>query len=450
MALGPIDYSADVQAPMQSVLQGFQQGAGLRQMQIQQQQQEAQLQQQKQQQQVIQALVSNKNATAADYANATLLVPQLKDQFEASWKLRSAGQQEAELSRTGQLYAALQGDRPDVAAQLVDDHAVALENSGDTQGAQQARTLSGLIKENPQFARSIVGMKLASVPGGDKVVESIGKLGTEQRAADAAPADLRAKVAGATKAEADAETAKITAKFAEQNAVKDLEKKGWDIKKVVSDIETQREANRIAAMNAAIAREGNQLKREELQLKVQEARQALDDKIRAKVAEAASGATTIDTFLNTIDRFRGMAVDKDGKPTSTLRAAAGPIDARLPTVQSDVADLEAMVDTLRSQAFLSQVPTMKGTGNLSDAEGKKLDESLANLSLKQSPEQLIANVNEAYRLANKARKNLALKTGVPMPAIDTPAATPRTGSSAFQPGATPPATTKSGATVSGW
>jgi hypothetical protein len=67
---------------------------------------------------------------------------------------------------------------------------------------------------------------------------------------------------------------------------------------------------------------------------------------------------------------------------------------------------------------------MKGLGALTEAEGKKLQSSLQNLSLTQSPEQLTANVREAQRLILKGRKNLADRTGVPQGVPDTPAAQP--------------------------
>ena len=69
-----------------------------------------------------------------------------------------------------------------------------------------------------------------------------------------------------------------------------------------------------------------------------------------------------------------------------------------------------MVENLDAQSFMAMIPQMKGTGALSDAEGKKLAASLQNFSLKQSPEQLMSSVKEAQRLMLKARKNPDGKT----------------------------------------
>jgi hypothetical protein len=84
----------------------------------------------------------------------------------------------------------------------------------------------------------------------------------------------------------------------------------------------------------------------------------------------------------------------------------------LPTLSQDTADFEELVQTLGSQAFLSQVSKMRGLGALTQAEGDALRASLLNLSLRQSPEQLGRNIVEAQRLILKARNEIARKYGV--------------------------------------
>jgi hypothetical protein len=46
---------------------------------------------------------------------------------------------------------------------------------------------------------------------------------------------------------------------------------------------------------------------------------------------------------------------------------------------------------------------------------------LQNLSLKQSPDRLIENVNEAVRLLEKARVTIAVRAGTAAPPSDVPA-----------------------------
>jgi hypothetical protein len=117
-------------------------------------------------------------------------------------------------------------------------------------------------------------------------------------------------------------------------------------------------------------------------------------------------------MLNTADRVL---------KNPSLDSVIGSIQGRLPAIASDEAnDAIALIDTLGSQAFLSQIPAMKGTGSLTEREGDKLQASLTNLSRTQSEQQFRYNLNEAQRLMLKARKNLSEKTGVPIGAPDRP------------------------------
>ncbi|MFW1812974.1 hypothetical protein ACG9HX_16980, partial [Acinetobacter ursingii] len=50
----------------------------------------------------------------------------------------------------------------------------------------------------------------------------------------------------------------------------------------------------------------------------------------------------------------------------------------------DRADSIALIETLGSQAFLSQSPAIKGLGQLSNVEGDKLQAAFQNLGRKQS------------------------------------------------------------------
>jgi hypothetical protein len=422
MMVQPINYSMDVQSPIQSVLQGYQGVAAIRNDQLQAQQQ----QQQQAQQQALQAARAQafSSPTADNFARLMALDPKSSEAYQRAWTTKNTQQQQSLASDLLQWGAAIKSGQPQIAAEALTRRADSIEqqNGGQpTQDSQAMRLQARLATEHPEFALGQIQALLAANPNGKDAAETLAKFGTEQRAAAEAPGALRKVNADASKAEADAATAGVTAKFAEQVAVQDLAKKGWDIKKIAADIDIAREANRIAAMNAASTREGNALKREELKLKVQEARSALDEKIRDRAATVESAASTIDNFLNTADRILSAGVGSDGKPNSTLRAATGPVDSRLPTVQTDVANIEALVETLGSQAFLSQIPALKGMGQLSDAEGKKVQAALTNLSLSQGADQLVANVKEAQRLILKARKNIETRHGMPAGVPDTPA-----------------------------
>lgn len=210
--MDPINYSIDVQSPIQAVAQGYQLGAGIRDDQFKQQQQAAALAQQQQQAKVIQSLISNPNAGASDYANAALLVPGMKDQFKQAWDQKNAAQQQSDLTHASQVYAALQSGNPDAAVKVLNDRAAALRNSGNEADAKHAETMASVIQEHPDFARTMVGLQLSSVPGGDKVVDQARNLRHDPDVDRTTTATADSAVA---KAEVDSATvpADITAKI---------------------------------------------------------------------------------------------------------------------------------------------------------------------------------------------------------------------------------------------
>jgi hypothetical protein len=239
------------------------------------------------------------------------------------------------------------------------------------------------------------------------VADATIKLAQADNAADTAKADAELKKAQAAKAVIDAE-------FARRNAEADLLQKGATFRKTEADIIINKENARIAALTAAAAKETNVLKREELQQKLNESKEKRDATDRDQLATFASQSADIDNFLNTAARIKQT-------PKDIIKQATGPIASRLPTSNQDVADFESLVETLGSQAFISQIPKIKGTGALSENEGNKLQASLQNLSLKQSPERLIENVNEAVRLLEKQRAYLAVRSGQTGLPLDVPA-----------------------------
>lgn len=416
--VAPINYIQDVQTPFQAAAQGMQFGSGIVDMQSKQQAQQLALQQQEHQQAQqadlnsrMRALMENKNPTAQDYAHISMLMP--KDQADSTrkaWEMLSTDKQQNRLSRAGQVLAAFNAGADDVALGMLDEEAQALRNVGDEEGAKAAEAYAQVAKINPAMARTNIGLLLAQIPGGDKVIESVTKLGAERRAEEMAPSEL-------TESQAKASKAAVDAKFAESNAVIDLQKKGWDITKIQEDIGIAKRNAQIAAANAATNRESNTFKRQELGLKVDEMRQKRDELVRTKAADVESARANMDNMLNTADRILKT-------PVGVVGSAAGPISSRLPTSSQSTADLEALVETLGSQAFLAQIPNIKGMGSLSNAEGEKLQAALQNFSLKQSPERLLENVREAQRLILKGRANLTKRYGVPDSIPDTPAVEP--------------------------
>lgn len=343
------------------------------------------------------------NPTPEAFAALTSKYPQQREAYKQSWDMMKEGQRDQEFSAGVQAYGAITAGKPEVAAELLDARIAAKENSG--QDASKLKLMRNALDRDPTAIASQLGLALSSIDP-----DKWNKMTSELRAAQKAPAEL-------SEAQSKAAKAAVDAKFAESNAVLDLQKKGWDITKVQEDIKVAKENSKIAALNAAISREGNAIKRQEMGLKLQEMKDKRDEAVRTKAADIESARGNMDNMLNTADRILKTPIDVVG-------SAAGPVSSRLPTTSQDTADFEELVSTLGSQAFLAQIPNIKGMGALSNAEGEKLQSALQNFSLRQSPERLLENVKEAQRLILKARGTLTKRYGAPEVVPDTPAASP--------------------------
>lgn len=300
--------------------------------------------------------------------------------------------------------------------------AEAYKNSGNTRGAESLSSYIADIQGTENLAPMVQSgyMTLAGIIGPDKLMETLSKSQDFAKTQAVLPSAIiveeeKGKQAPLeTSIKQSEQIIKATdAKYAPTKAEMELEEKGWNIQKLRNDIDVSRQNARIAAMNAQFARESNDLKRQELGVKISEAQNKIDDTLRTKTAEIESARFNMDNMLNTAQRIVST-------PKGVIESATGTISTRLPTVSQDTADFEALVENLGSQAFLSQIPNIKGMGALSNAEGEKLQQALQNFSLKQSPKQLLGNVQEAQRLILKARSNLADKYGVPNTSPDIP------------------------------
>lgn len=246
--MGPIDYNLQIADPFKAAATGYQLGAGIRddfqqQAALQQQAQEAQAAKVRQSE-VLNSLITNKNAGATDYANAALLLPGMKDQLKQAWETKSTEQQQNALRDMSQVWNAITVGKPDLAVQQLRQRASAMEASGaNPREIQAAKLQADLIEAHPEFARAQIGMSLASLPGGDKVLTAASTAGTEQRAQDQAPSALLKAKADASKAVTDANYAapKAEADIRSTNAQTQnlADRLGLDRDKLVSETQAK-------------------------------------------------------------------------------------------------------------------------------------------------------------------------------------------------------------------
>lgn len=214
----PINYGVEIQDPTQSFLSAFQTGAAIQDTRLKQEQQQQQMANQKLIQEGF-AKLRQPNATAADYANLAMVLPETQAKaVRESFSMLSGERQQNALQQSGQVFSAFKAGKPEIAIGLLDRQIEAKRNSGDNEGAMFLETWRDVAKENPKATEDYFGFTISQMPGGDKVIESAAKLGSERRAEAQAPAELRQKLAVADKAESEAKTALATATNAPEKA----------------------------------------------------------------------------------------------------------------------------------------------------------------------------------------------------------------------------------------
>lgn len=199
--VAPIDYTKDVQSPIEAALGGFKFGATIAELQARREaaQAEAAIKQQQQQaaiiaQQETDALYKNPNPRAVDFARVSSLLP--KDQAEnirKGWEILSEEQKQTKLAQSGQVFSALKANAPDIAIKLLEEQAIANRNAGREEEAKALETYIKIINVDPKRAFDNIGTMLAVVPGGEKIIESAAKSAEMRRAEEMAPAELVAK-----------------------------------------------------------------------------------------------------------------------------------------------------------------------------------------------------------------------------------------------------------------
>ena len=366
------------------------------------------------------------NPSMKDFNEFALKYPSQREVIKDVAGRFSQEQLDNEFDIGAQVAVSLENQNPDVALNIVEKTIQARKNAGQptTTYDQLQQILSNT--EDPDRvnkAKAITNFSLTLLNP-----EKFSKVVSTLEAQELRPEKVTEQRAKALKAGVEAD-------FAASEAVKGLALKQAQIDNYAADQEIARQNLKINKLNADLKREENKLKKRELEQKLEDAKVERDDKLRKRVSDANTAFANFDNFLNTADRaLAGWEKDKSGKidikrPKGYVESATGPISTRLPTLSQDTADFEEQIESLKSQAFLSQVEKMRGLGALTEREGSALTAALTNLNLRQSPEQLGRNLLEAQRLILKGREEAARKYGVSA-APDRPAG----------PGAAAPAT----------
>ena len=412
--LQPFNYTLNVPNPAEAVTAGLQQGvqlAGLMEradLTAAQRQQtllenralQAKAQLQADQQAAVKAFYSKPSAerTADDYERLSATLP--KDQAEnirASFDAKTKEQQRQELLFGGQVFAALRSGDRETANSMLLQKADAARNGGDEAQAKAYENAAEMAAIAPDRAELFVGTTLAALPGGKDFIANVAAQSELRTSEGMSPGKIAKAIADGKTAEIVAATeqkmrdAEISLKGAQGTAAKASAGASY-----ASAKKTLREIKHIDAMEpgqvAQLAAETGKLN-----------------------AEAAAKRGEIGTqraiengqrVIDTVALLRGPNGD-----FSVLKNIAGTIKGRSPTFSNESANAERAIETLKDQAFLTQIKQMKGMGALSEKEGDRLASSIANLSLTQSPERLQRNLEYIESTMTKGMENARLMGG---------------------------------------
>lgn len=368
--MGPINYDVQVQSPFAAALQGYQGGAAIRNDQAQQTQLQAQRAQQVAMQQDLYNLSTKEGVTGQDYAGAMTKYPQLSKQLKESWDVLNSSQQQAKLTQGTQAYAAIRAGRPDIAERTFRERSEAAKAAGDEKGGKEFESMADLIKLDPKNAATSVGLSLAAYLGPEKFASTYASLGGEQRASDKFPTDMR-------KDRAEAVTAEATAGIKSVEAANAPTRVGLENANIESTMQDRAAGQEIARGQLGVAQENAMTSRGGLVNEQQKLAATVGEK---KKTESLAAQDQIDTINSSLSSVQALA--KHPSIDSMVGTFRGQIASRI--TGSDRNDIEALVETVKSQQFLTGIKSMQGMGALSNAEGDKIGSAVASLNLNQS------------------------------------------------------------------
>lgn len=154
-----------------------------------------------------------------------------------------------------------------------------------------------------------------------------------------------------------------------------------------------------------ITNETNALKLAELQDKRLQNQQAMEQAKRDKADAYNSGMDNLSRTIETATKV----LNSPGF-TGYFGTNLNPLSSRF-IPGTEAADTETLVDTLKSQGFLSGIQQMKGMGALSNAEGQKVMDAIGSLSPNQSEKSARAAIKTIIKTTEMAQKRMQQKYG---------------------------------------
>ena len=139
-------------------------------------------------------------------------------------------------------------------------------------------------------------------------------------------------------------------------------------------------------------------------------------------ADLPGAITRADTAIDLIDQMVGRPPEKDAsgkviktgtKPHPGFRAAVGAGIGERFIPGTDAAGFQALYDQVTGGAFLQAYETLKGTGQITEVEGKKATAAITRMNLAQNEKEFVAAAREFQSAIRSGVKNARAKAGKP-------------------------------------
>lgn len=364
----PQNYNIDVKSPFDSVLQGYQAGAAIR----NDQQQQAQLQQQRdaqlQMQQDLAKLAAN--PTAHGIVQAGIKYPQLSEQLKRSYDAQSSEEQQASLGQASKVVSAISAGDTDLAKSILQETADAAKNSGDQKKYDGATALLKILELHPESALTTGAMYLAQGMGAKEFTAAYGGILDQFNKQKKAPLENQ---------------------------------------KLQEDITSEQYKRQIDALDTQIKQANSETERGKLQLERDKLTQESQLKLKDQQISAQSNLDSVNLGLSTVDKILKHPLwDSNIGVGSTI----GKIASNIPG--TDNKDFDVLLSTLKSQQFLNGIQALKnasktgasGMGALSETEGNKIESAVASIDRNQSPAALKTALGVIKSTLQKSQKDI--------------------------------------------
>lgn len=346
--------------------------------------------------------------TSSNILNYTSLYPEDAAKLEPSFARIAEEEKTSEFNALiGPYFAAQTGD-VETFKSGIDQRATALEKSEDPVNVERAkvlRNISAMADKNLINAKLELGGRLAFIrPEQFKNV-------TEYMAGGRVAEDIEAQALA--KAEFDAKKAAVDAKFAESQAVADLNFKKAQTENYAVMQDIARQNADIARQRLAIDREANQIKKDAMQAELDAKLAQRDQTLRERKAEMDNALTKLNTAKDVVLKIikTPLAVRENvhGPGKEAIRKEYPVATGVL--MGQDEQDYINVTDQFFGGLFLAGIETMKGTGAVTGPEGEKAAASVNAARLSGSVKAMDEAILEYLKLLNRSENILKEKYG---------------------------------------